>query len=365
MSKAIIFSDLHLHSHKGRTDRLHDCLEVLHWVFREAEKNECEHILFLGDLFHERSKIDVLNYLRTFEVFMEYMLDSPTYDCHFLIGNHDMYHRERWDVNSVKPLSAIPGVTIVDHPTTLWLGGVPVDFMPHTENPVKELEELKKNRTGGDKKAIPLRLLLGHMAVHGAELNTLYGIKSDVIVEYDNDMVSVDPSIFDEWDMTLLGHYHGAQELSDKAEYLGSPLQLSFGEAFQTKHIMVLDLDTLEKEYIENDFSPVHLIITPEDIEHENYDLENNFVRMVTKDISSTEIIDLKKEITKQGCASLDFSQKEKKKEDEEIVIENAKSILINEEEMLKTHIDDTNTDGLDDGLLLKFGKEICSETVL
>src|SRR5690606_11013821 len=121
-------------------------------------------------------------------------------------------------------------------------------------------------------------------------LNTLYGTKSDVIVEYDNDMMPVDSSIFDGWDMTLLGHYHGAQELNDGVEYVGSPLQLSFGEAFQTKHIIVLDLETLEKEYIENTFSPVHLIVTPEDIEHENYELKDNFVRLVTQDVSNIEI---------------------------------------------------------------------------
>ncbi len=363
MAKALVYSDLHVHSHKGRTDRLHDCLEVLRWTFEEAEKNECKHILFLGDLFHERSKIDVLNYLRTFEVFMEYMLNKPLYDIYLLIGNHDMYHYERWDVNAVKPLSAIPGVNIVDAPQTLWLSGTPVDFLPHTENPVRELEALKKNRVKGEKNAIPLRLLLGHMAVHGAELNILYGTKADVIVEYDNRMVVVEPSIFDPWDMTLLGHYHGAQKLSEKAEYIGSPLQLSFGEAFQTKHIMVLDLETLEKKYIDNDFSPIHLIVTPQDIEHQNYDLKNNFVRVVANGPSTTQILKLRKEIGEQGCASLDFTVKERQKEEDQTVIEDAKAILLKEDEMLETYISEVNKD-LDPKLLFLKGQEVCNETV-
>jgi DNA repair exonuclease SbcCD nuclease subunit len=253
MSKSLIFTDLHLHSHKGSADRLQDCLKVLDWVFQTAAEKGCKYIFFLGDLFHERAKIDVLNYLRTFEVFMKHMIeDAADREVYLLVGNHDMYHRERWDINSIKPLSAIPGVHIVQSPTSMSIGGRTIDWLPYTENPISELAKFKK-QTAGD-------ILLAHLAVNGAMTNTFYGVKSDVIVEYDNEMVLVDPGLFDDWKMTLMGHYHGAQKLNNKVEYVGSPLQLSFGEAFQQKHVIVLDLETMEKEYVLNEFSPQHLI---------------------------------------------------------------------------------------------------------
>ena len=129
MSKALVFSDLHLHDHKDRVERLPACLEVLEWVFETAAEQDCKYIFFLGDLFHERSKIDVLNYLKTFEVFMKHMLhDGSDREMFLLVGNHDMYHKERWDINSVKPLSAIPRVSIIDTPTSLVLGGRKIDY---------------------------------------------------------------------------------------------------------------------------------------------------------------------------------------------------------------------------------------------
>lgn len=353
MAKALLFSDLHIHSHKNSVDRLQDCLKVLAWIFEQAKKHKVQHVLFLGDLFHERAKIDVLNYLRTFEVFMTHMLvNDPDFDMYLLIGNHDMYHRENWGVNSVKPLTAIPKVHIVEQPSTIKIGGVEIDFCPHTENPIKELAKLRKDRD-----ECSLRLLLGHMAVHGAKLNKLYGIKSDVIVEYDNDMVTVGTDVFKGWDQVFLGHYHGAQELEENIEYIGSPLQLSFGEAFEEKHIVILDLDTLEKTYIENEFSPKHYILPPSELSA--YDLTNNFVRVaIGEDMSQKDMVDLRREIVaNHKMASLDFKQKEKKIEEAEAIVEGAKSIFDDEEKMIEMYIKAKGVpDGLDEKHLLACG---------
>lgn len=361
MAKALIWSDLHIHNHKDRVDRLQDCIKVLNWVFDEAAKNDCAFIFFLGDLFHERDKIDVRNYLKTFEVFMKHMIyDAADRDMYLLVGNHDMYHKERWDVNSIKPLSAIPRVHIVETPQRMLLGGRQIDWMPHTENPVKELAELKAENGGaGD-------ILFGHMSVDGALLNLCYGTKSDVIVEYDNDMVAVDSKVFDEWQMTFLGHYHGAQMIGDKVEYVGSPLQLTFGEAFQEKHLIVLDLDTLEKKYIVNTFSPQHLIVNTEDVKNEAYNLDNSFVRLVTESMSNKDLIDLKRTISQSyKILSLDSKPLEKKVEEDHLVIEGARTALLNIQDMLEKYVKERGVpEGLDKSKLLTAGKRCLQKTV-
>lgn len=355
MRNALIFTDLHGHSHKDSVERLHDCLEVLEWVFAQAYEHDCKHIFFLGDLFHERSKIDVLNYLRTFEVFMKHMLQkSPPFDLWALIGNHDMYHQQKWDVNSVKPLTAIPNLHVVDQPKTVNIGGLDIDFCPYTENPIKELAALKKGR---DKNS--LKLLLGHMAVHGAELNKLYGTKSDVIVEYDNEMYPVSVDVFNDWNQTFLGHYHSAQKLNEKVEYVGSPLQLSFGEAFQDKHVVILDLETQEKKYVKNTFSPVHFIIEPHDLS--TYDLNKNFVRIVGN-MTGKDIIDLKRSVHEHyTVASLDFKQKDKIEEEDLAVVEGVKGLLVDEEEMMRIYVKSKGVPpGMDEPHLMDIGRTIC-----
>ena len=346
MSKALIFSDLHIHDHKDRVERLKDCLDVLEWVFKVAEEKEVEYIFFLGDLFHDRSKIDIKTYMHTFECFMKHMDgDASDRQMFLLVGNHDMYHKDRWDINSVKPLSAIPRVSIIQNPTTMTFGGRKIQWLPHAENPIQELEDLKKSGPGD--------ILFAHMAVDKALTNTFYGVRSDVIVEYDSEMVPVDAKVFEDWGMTMLGHYHGWQKLSEKAEYVGSPLQLSYGEAFQQKHCILLDLETMEKEYIKNTFSPQHLIITEQDITGEAYDFNHKFVRLQVDNIGKAELIDIQRKFLKDyKPLTFDFKQADKKVEEQNsTVVEDAKMVLMNIKEMIEKFVDDR---GVPDGLTKK-----------
>jgi len=352
MAKALLFSDLHIHSHKDRTERLRNCIDTLRWVFRQAAENQCEYVFFLGDLFHEREKIDVLNYLRTFECFLENEGDFQVY---LLVGNHDTYHKERWDVNSVRPLSAIRWVEVIQCPLSIHLGGRKIDWLPHTENPMKALDEFKEQGVGD--------ILLGHLAVHGAIANLFYGTRSDVIVEYDNDLVFLDAQVFDPWTRTFLGHYHGAQKLGEKVEYVGSPLQLSFGEAFQEKHVIVLDLETLEATYIVNNFSPKHVIVSAQDIENEAYSLDGNFVRLAVEDMTRKDLMDIKRKVTTES-KPLSFDIKAAKdstkaEAEDAAILEDVRTVLINIEDMLKKYTEEVGVpEGLEKDRLLRIGKK-------
>jgi len=357
MSKALICSDLHIHAHKDRIDRLHNCVEVLNWIFEQAEEQGCDNIFFLGDLFHERDKIDVRNYLHTFECFMKHLLeDGKDVNVYLLVGNHDMYHRARWDVNSIRPFSAIPNLHVIQSPLSINIGGTKINWLPHTENPLGHLKDFQEEGVGD--------ILLAHLAVHGALTNLFYGTKSDVIVEYDNEMTPVDVSVFDPWDMTILGHYHGAQQLSDKVEYVGSPLQLSFGEAFQKKHVIILDLDTKTKTYVENKFSPKHFIVNTQDVENEAYDLNGHFVRLTVEDTGRKDLIDIKRKIhTESQPLSLDVKKEDSRKklesEEDLSALEDVQNVLANIEDVLEQYVQDMGVPaGLKQPHLLKIGKQ-------
>ncbi|RTK95644.1 MAG: hypothetical protein EKK64_06195 [Neisseriaceae bacterium] len=348
MGKVLLFSDLHIHPHKRKNERLEDCLKALEWVFEEAVKNGVKTVIFGGDLFHDRQKIEVYTYQRTFETLKKCL--TKDINLYLLLGNHDLWFNDKTDVSSVYPLSSLPGVRVISKPERLMLEDSYWDFIPFTHDPINTLEELKKLQ-GKQEYAI------GHIAVDGA---VLHGSQySDVAIEHDGDMVTISPKLFKDYKHTFLGHYHAEQRVTNKVEYIGSPLQLSFGEAFQEKHIILFDGETGEKKYIKNTFSPVHLIIPIED--KDKYSLEGNFVQIKVENLGSTDLLSMKKDIlNNNNIGSLEIKQSKKKID--ENVIQDARSILYKGEIMLSKFIEENPSQGLDKDILLEIGKQICQK---
>ena len=359
--KILVFSDLHVHAHKRSAERLQDCLTCLEWVFKTACDREIPYIIFGGDLFHERQKIDVLTYQRTFEIFERYMNNSML-RVDLLLGNHDLWHFEKWDISGVNPLRAIDNVRVIDKPMTLpYTDSASISYLPYTRNPIVDLAKIENSTEYLVENESDYKILVGHVAVDGALWNVAHGTRAEVSVEHDGDMVKVGPEIFDKWDQVFLGHYHAEQKLAENIEYIGSPLQLSFGEAFQKKHIIVYDLETHKKEYIRNEFSPKHLILKEKDLD--KHKLEGNFLRIEVDDLSKSNVIDLRNELKKINVGTLEIGQSKKSVQDEDHIVEDAKAILYKDNEMLEKYISEIEkTTGLNDlakERLIEIGKEI------
>lgn len=350
--EVLIWTDAHVHPHKRKVERLEDCLKVVDWVFQTARQRKIEHILFGGDLFHDRQKIEIYTYQRLYETLRRNLIGDLK--LWLLLGNHDLWFNEDTSISSVIPFSSLPGVTIIDKPTRIHnvFHGSTWDFIPFTHDPLTAIEELKK-------KPGKAQYCLGHIAIDGAVLHG--SVMSDVQIEHDGDMVKISADLFGHYKNVILGHYHAAQKVSDVVEYLGSPLELSFGEANQTKHILALNCVTGKKTYIENDFSPKHLILRKSELHKHN--LEGNFVQVLVDEIGATDLIQMRKEVTENNnVGSLEIKQRKKRLD--EHVIQDAKAILYKEDEMLTRYVDEVGSDGLDRDLLLKIGRQICEKTV-
>ena len=135
-------------------------------------------------------------------------------------------------------------------------------------------------------------------------------------------------------------------------------MQLSFGEAFQKKHILIYDTDDNTKEYVENEFSPKHYIISENELE--KYDLKGNFVRLEVEDMANRQISEMRQSLIENSdVSSLEIKQVQKK---EDHTINDAKSILYKEEEMLEKYVDQVKPD-LNKKVLIKIGSEICKKS--
>ena len=283
MSKTeiVLSADIHCFQHKKSTDRLNDCLEALRWVFQTAIANDVPNVAVLGDLFHHRYSIHVPTYQLVYEVLREYAGEKGL-KVWLLVGNHDMWFHEKRNISSIIPLQSIPNVTVINEPCTVDVGDYPASFLPYTANPAEDLKQIVP--------ASGFKLLLGHVAVDGAILNAHAHTFSDVYVEQDGDMAKVTEGVFMGWNKVFLGHYHTPQVLNPVVEYVGSPLELCFSDTGQQKHVVIYDMKDHTQRYVDNSFSPKHIVSKKEDLGQHN--LNRAYLALVSSDLTTPEFED-------------------------------------------------------------------------
>jgi DNA repair exonuclease SbcCD nuclease subunit len=357
MKKFLLFTDIHIHPHKKSEERLQDCLNCLTWVFETAKKKNIKNVLFGGDFFHDRTKIESLVLHETFAVLKKYLDGSVNF--YVLLGNHDLWYYEKTSISSASTLAAFPNVYIIDKPQQIFIDDVSWHFVPFTHNPINDINNLANHNPKDS-------FLLGHLAVDGAKLNTK-GSTADVEIEHDGEMIKVQPNIFKNYKHVFLGHYHNAQTIAENTEYIGSPLQLSFGELEDTKNIVILEVidDQYINNYVNNTFSPQHFEGTVESLlEIDSELLKKSFVSILVDDEEKEQITDKIKLLESKGVKSVKIKKNivDKNQQNETEQIEIAKDILSQSDTMVKKFVEISSTD-LDKNLLVEFGLDIINQS--
>lgn len=125
---AAVFGDIHF-GEKGNSELYNlDCIQYLEWFIQVAHNNQCETCIFLGDYHHNRT---VMN-LRTMNYAVQGLeLLSQNFDkIIFILGNHDLFFKDKRNIHSIPWGKHIPNITLVQHPIVMgntvlcpWLVG--------------------------------------------------------------------------------------------------------------------------------------------------------------------------------------------------------------------------------------------------
>ena len=108
--KAAVFTDIHFGLKSNSTSHNEDCLAFVKWATTKARSEGCETCLFLGDWHNSRASINIvtLNYsLRALE-----HLNDNFERVFFIPGNHDLYYRDKRDIQSVDWARHLPKIQI-------------------------------------------------------------------------------------------------------------------------------------------------------------------------------------------------------------------------------------------------------------
>jgi DNA repair exonuclease SbcCD nuclease subunit len=108
--KAAVFTDIHFGLKSNSTLHNEDCLAFVKWATAKAQEQGCETCLFLGDWHNHRASINIVTLNYSLQA-LEHMNDNFEH-VYFIPGNHDLYYRDRRDIQSVEFAKHLPRVTI-------------------------------------------------------------------------------------------------------------------------------------------------------------------------------------------------------------------------------------------------------------
>lgn len=251
VGKTLIFSDLHVGIKSDTPSRLNMSIIAVEEILKIASTENIDNIIFLGDWFNSRE------YIHTATLTIGYQLISLLASRHTVVviaGNHDI---ESNSYNTISPLytfTDIDNVHIFHDITEFMLNDKICLAVPwgHSEYDNNQLYDI----------------VFGHLNVAGSAIryNKVVGEitdNSEYVVTSINDVRTFAKKLKPSG-ICFSGHIHLKTEhryRSTRIIFVGSPIELNFGEMSSSHGVYILDTDTNNVHFNELYNAPKHAIM--------------------------------------------------------------------------------------------------------
>lgn len=294
MAKIVIAADMHF----GVSGKLTDIL----WSARVI-REYCKHagidvVIIAGDLFHDRKSLDIEVISKVCDFFVE---TKEQYNQQWIAfpGNHDMFLRHSWSINSLhimhRYMTIVEDIKLLDiEDRRFWV----LPFITYEKSFMRILDKVHEQHEDGD-------VLLTHVGVKGAVLNTCFLLKDWSIISFEDSP----------FERVYTGHFHSKQRVGHNVWYPGSPIPFKFDEGDVSHGFYVYDTDQNTHKFINiwkagakffpDELAPPQFCtISDDDLNTlTEDDIQNNMVRIaLSRDYTQNEKADIKDHLSKMGA---------------------------------------------------------------
>ena len=241
--KVLIYSDVHFSQDSSivrsmgekYSTRLEYLVKSLNWAEELAEKEHCEAVFNLGDMF-DKPTLNAMELTALKDIKWADML-------HFiLVGNHDS-NINSLEYSSSEVLAKIPDFYIISKISHLLLSNTLFWFIPYiTEQDRKSLNTYLDYKDPRTKNTV----ILSHNDIRGIQLGKFISQEGFDIKDIESNC-----------DLFLNGHLHNSSYITKKILNVGNLSGQTFNEdSFKYSHgCWILDVDTLELTFYENPYA--------------------------------------------------------------------------------------------------------------
>ena len=202
--KAACFTDIHFGLKSGSRTHNQDCENFVSWFCDTAKAQGCETAIFLGDWHHNRSTTDVstMNYtLSNLE-----KLSQSFEKVYFILGNHDLFYKDKREINSVEFMRLFPNIVPIRE---LYTEG-DVTIMPWLIG--DEWTEVKQLKS---------RYIFGHFELPHFYMNAMVQMP---------DHGQLQTGHFQNQELVFTGHFHKRQQKGNVV-YIGNAFPHNYADA--------------------------------------------------------------------------------------------------------------------------------------
>jgi DNA repair exonuclease SbcCD nuclease subunit len=212
--KAACFTDIHFGYKNNSREFNNDCEEFIIWFIEKAKAEGAETCIFLGDYHHNRAGVNVstLNY----SVSNLQRLSDAFENVYMIMGNHDLYYREKREIHSLPYANLFENVHLIND-GVVEMGGV--SLVPWLIG--DEWRAMKKVKS---------KYVFGHFELPYFKMNAMVEMP---------DHGGLKAEHFNGPEYVFSGHFHKRQT-SGHVQYLGSPFPHNYADAWDDDRGMML-----------------------------------------------------------------------------------------------------------------------------
>ena len=202
--RAAIFTDIHFGLKSNSQLHNDDCLTFVKWATAKAQEEGCETAFFLGDWHNHRASINIVTLNYSLQALEHLSANFST--VYFIPGNHDLYYRDKRDVQSVEWAKHLPNLVICND----WVHSGDVVVAPWL--------------VGDDHKRLAKmsgKYLFGHFELPGYLMNAMVEMP---------DHGSVRREDLSGFEHVYTGHFHKRQT-KNNVTYIGNCFPHNFADA--------------------------------------------------------------------------------------------------------------------------------------